>query len=391
MSLNFNLSKCDVHGALSSHDAVELTAALVAYKSMTPRDEGCLLNLCSVLEKHGFKTQVVVFGETTNLYARFGTGSPHLCFAGHTDVVPPGDDSKWTFPPFSPTILHGNIYGRGTADMKGAIACFLSAFYELKKDITKGSCSLLLTSDEEGTALDGIQKMIPLLQGQNEIPDVILIGEPTGNFVGEVLQVGRRGSITGHLRIIGTQGHIAYPSQIDNPLPRLIACLHALINTKLDQGMEAFEASRCELTSIDTGNSVSNITPNKVEARFGIRFNPLHTSVHLCEMVEKICSKHAGDHKLSLTCHGDPFITNDKKWIQCIQKAITKVKGKPPRHTTQGGTTDGRFLHRIGPVLEIGLPEATIHQVNEHVAIEDIKTLRLIYLEILKEFFGISN
>jgi len=367
--------------------SLELAIDLMRYPSITPNEAGCLTDLHGLLEKEGFDSHLVVFQDTTNLYARFGTGGPHLCFAGHVDVVPPGPESLWSFPPFEPTCHNGFLYGRGVADMKGAIACFLSAVFSFNKAPFDGSISLLLTSDEEGTGVNGIMKMIPWLQERQQVPHVILIGEPTGQQVGTVLQVGRRGSLTGHLRFTGTQGHIAYPHLADNPLPRLISCLQKLIDLPLDQGDDFFEASRLEVTSVDTDNPTVNIIPGSAEARFGIRFNPHQNVLGLSEKVEQICNDVGGTHELALRHSGNPFLTQDAHWIGCVHHALKEVMHAEPRHTTQGGTTDGRFLCRIAPVLEVGLPETTIHQIDERVAIEDIEVLERLYHSILTHYF----
>ena len=368
-------------------NVVELASDLIRYPSITPHEAGCLTDLHALLAKEGFSSHLVVFEDTTNLYTRFGQEGPHLCFAGHVDVVPPGPESLWMFPPFEPTCHEGKMYGRGIADMKGAIACFLSAAASFIKLPFRGSLSLLLTSDEEGIGINGIPKMIPWLKERHEIPDVILIGEPTGREVGKDMQIGRRGSVTGHVRFKGTQGHIAYPHLADNPLPRLISCVQKLIELPLDQGDQFFEASRLEITSIDTGNPTVNIIPGAAEVRFGIRFNPHQNAIELSEKVEQICESVGGPHELVLRHSGDPFLTQNTSWINCVHRALKEVTHSDPHHTTQGGTTDGRFLCHIAPVLEVGLPETTIHQVNEHVAVEDLKTLAQLYKAILKSYF----
>lgn len=377
-------------------DVVTLACDFIRYPSITPHEAGCLTDLHALLEKEGFLSHLVVFEDTTNLYARFGQQAPHFCFAGHVDVVPPGPEHLWSFPPFSPTQHNDLLYGRGIADMKGAIACFLSAFMTWKKNDFQGSVSLLLTSDEEGDAINGIPKMIPWLKERGEKFDVFLIGEPTGQKTGEILQIGRRGSVTGHLRMMGKQGHIAYPHLACNPIPKLMHCLQDLMNISLDKGDESFQSSHLEITTIETGNPTTNIIPGAVEARFGIRFNPHQTSLGLCEKIEEVCHKHITEgannskieYNLALKCHGNPFITKDPLWINCVHGALESVMKESPRHTTQGGTTDGRFLCELAPVLEVGLPETTIHQINECVPIQDLYTLSSIYLEILRRYFN---
>lgn len=369
------------------HDVQTLAQELMAYVSITPNSAGCLEDLESHLSKMGWGACLKKFNDTTNLYASIGQGSPHLCFAGHIDVVPAGDEKAWMFAPFTPTIHDNKLYGRGAADMKGAVAAFLSAASILSSNL-KGTCSLLLTSDEEGCALDGLQRMIPWLKKENFSPNLILIGEPTGQKVGQTLQIGRRGSVTGKLTLYGTQGHIAYPHLADNPLKRALSCGKALLDMPLDQTVhQAFQPSHLEITSIDTGNAVTNIIPSTCHISFGVRYNPLQNAVGLCEKIRDLCAQFAGHHELVFQCHGDPFLTQDHQAIALVQKSICEITGNMPEHTTQGGTTDGRFLCSIAPVLELGLPETTIHQVNEHISLEDLHTLKSIYGQILKNFF----
>jgi succinyl-diaminopimelate desuccinylase len=368
--------------------AVDLACQLIRYPSITPNEAGCLSDLHAAVQATGAHSELVVFEDTTNLYVRWGQGYPHLCFAGHVDVVPPGDVTQWLFDPFQPTTYQGKLYGRGVADMKGAIACFLSAWLTVKAEgILVGSCSLLLTSDEEGTGVNGIMRMIPWLEERKEIPNVFLIGEPTGTKVGDVVQIGRRGSLTGHLCVQGTQGHIAYPQLADNPIPRLINTVRSLMDLPLDQGTEHFQPSHLEITSIDTDNPTVNVIPARSEVKFGVRFNPLQNSLKLSEMIEEICTQSAGQHTLQLRWSGDPFLTEDSGWIQCVHQALYHASGQHPTHTTQGGTTDGRFLCKMAPVVEVGLPETTIHQVDEHVEISEIETLETIYRSILLSYF----
>lgn len=368
-------------------DVLDLSKKLIAYSSITPDQAGCLTDLHTFLSDLGWTSQIKTFNHTTNLYAYRGQGHPHLCFAGHIDVVPPGDLQQWTYPPFEPTINQGMLYGRGVADMKGAVACFLCAILSFRD--FKGTCSLLLTSDEEGPAFDGIQRMMPWLGEQSFSPDLILIGEPTGQTLGEVIQIGRRGSLTGQLTVRGTQGHIAYPHLADNPLLRAITCAQALGTMTLDkEKLEAFQPSHLELTSIDTGNMTTNLIPSSCQIRFGVRYNPLQTSMGLCEKIRDLCADIGGQHELVFQCHGDAFLTEDEAAMDLLEKAVMTVMGRTPQRATQGGTTDGRFLSKLAPVLELGLPETTIHQVNERVAIQDLHELEAIYTQVLKNFFA---
>lgn len=369
----------------------ELSADLIRCPSITPEEGGALLLIQQLLKERGFSTEIVVFEEVTNLYARLGKAGPHLCFAGHTDVVPVGDRAGWMVDPFGGVIQDGKLWGRGAADMKGAIACFITAVDHFLKSasLVEGSISLLLTSDEEGPAVHGIQKMISWLKERGEVPDLCLIGEPTGpHEVGKMLKIGRRGSITGRLTCMGKQGHIAYPHLADNPIPRLLRCLEALTTFSLDEGTQYFEPSRLEITSVDVGNPVTNIIPHQASARFGIRLNTTHKSADLCTWVRTVCDTLGGKHTLELTSHGEAFLTTDAEKIALISQAVEEVMGQAPELSTTGGTTDGRFLIHLCPVVECGLPEDTIHQVNEHVSLNDLMLLERIYGQILKRFLG---
>ena len=369
-------------------DPIVLSQELIRCASITPQNEGAL----EVLEKHltdlGFTCERLDFEDIGNLYARKGSGGPHLCFAGHTDVVPLGEASLWTHDPFQGEIKDGQLWGRGAADMKCAIAVFISALAQFfEKDSFQGTLSLLITGDEEGEALHGTQRVLPILAERGEIPDLCLIGEPTSlHKIGDALKVGRRGSITGKLICYGKQGHIAYPQNTDNPIPRMLTCLQALYNHQFDKGTDLFEPTRFEVTSIDVGNSASNIIPQKIEAQFGIRLNTLQKGEDLCKTVRSICQQHAGEHELILTLHGNAFLTEDQTKISLIQQAVAAITGEIPLLSTSGGTTDGRFISAYCPVIECGMREATMHQVDEHVAVEDLQTLTKIYISILEGF-----
>lgn len=365
---------------------LSLIQSLIRCPSITPNPDKTFDIIKTFLKPLGFEVETVVCQEVTNLYAHRMRKGPHLCFAGHVDVVPPGDLEAWSVPPFEGRVHEGVLWGRGIADMKGAIGCFLIAVQEFLSDHpdTDLSLSLLLTSDEEGPAMHGIQQMIPWLQERHIKPDLCVIGEPTGlKTVGEILKVGRRGSVTGTLRCLGIQGHIAYPHLADNPIPRLITCLQTLSHYVFDMGTPVFEPTRCEITSIDVGNPTTNIIPRTASARFGIRFNTCHTSDQIADTVRALCAQHAGSHELSLTQHGEAFLTQDSHWIKVFSQAIAHVTHKPPTFDTTGGTTDGRFLSVLCPVLECGLLETTIHQVNENASLDDLEQLKSIYRSLL--------
>lgn len=370
-------------------DPVILSQELIRCPSITPLNEGAL----EVIEKHlsqlGFTCERHDFEGIVNLYAYKGSGRPYLCFAGHTDVVPLGEVSLWTHDPFQGIIEDGKLWGRGASDMKCAIACFIAALSRfLDQNPFQGRMSLLITGDEEKDAVHGTQRVLPLLAERNDIPDLCLIGEPTSlDVVGDTLKIGRRGSVVGRLVCYGVQGHIAYPQNTDNPIPRLLNTLKALYDHRFDEGTDVFEPTRLEVTSIDVGNKASNIIPQKAEAKFGIRINPLQKGDDLCQVLTSLCEKTAGNHDLELTVHGDAFLTKDHHWIQMIQKAVQTVTGELPALNTTGATTDGRFISAYCPVVECGMREATMHQVDEHVSLQDLEKLTLIYLSILKSFY----
>jgi succinyl-diaminopimelate desuccinylase len=368
-------------------DVVQLAQDLVRYPSVTPDDCGCLTHLAELLTAKGWKAHVVQYGEVTNLYARLGTQGQHLCFAGHVDVVPTGPKEQWMHNPFDAVIDDGVLYGRGIADMKGGIACFLSALNDFNLP-ENASISLLLTSDEEGDAVDGTKRMVEWMEKRGEKPTVFLIGEPTGNAVGSVIQIGRRGSITGSLTVQGVQGHIAYPENFDNPVSKVVRCTHALMDLPLDQKKDDhFEPSRLEITSVDTGNPASNVIWGQSSARFGIRFNPQHTAEELVEKIQHVC-RHMTRSEPQLRISGSPVLSRDENWVACVQNALKKVTQSDPQETTKGGITDSRFLVKLAPVLEVGLPEDTIHQINERVAISDLYRLKECYAEILSHFYA---
>ncbi len=371
---------------LSPIDPIKLSQDLIRCPSITPQNAGALEVLEHALTSLGFACERFDFEGICNLYAKKGSGSPHLCFAGHTDVVPLGDAALWTHPPFQGDIHDGQLWGRGAADMKCAIAAFVSALAQ--HTIFQGTVSLLITGDEEGEALHGTQRVLPLLAGRGDIPDLCLIGEPTCDLkIGDTLKIGRRGSITGKLTCYGKQGHIAYPQNTDNPIPRMIACLKTLYSHSFDKGTDLFEPTRFEVTSVDVGNTASNIIPHKIEARFGIRLNTLQKTEEICQLLRTICSNEGGDHDLTLTTHGNAFLTEDREKVSLIQKAVQTVTGSLPALNTTGGTTDGRFINAYCPVVECGMTEETMHQVDEHVSLEDIRKLTDIYAAILKNFF----
>lgn len=375
---------------MTAIDPIKLSQDLIHCQSITPRNDGALEVLEKALTSLGFACERFDFEGIGNLYAKKGSGSPHLCFAGHTDVVPLGDAKLWQHDPFQGEVQDGQLWGRGAADMKCAIACFVSAIAQAFEDKPfSGTLSFLITGDEEREAVHGTQRVLPILAERGDIPDLCLIGEPTSlHEVGDTLKIGRRGSVVGRLTCYGKQGHIAYPQFTDNPIPRLLECLQALYAYSFDSGTELFEPTRLEVTTIDVGNEASNIIPNEIKAQFGIRMNTLQKGENICRIVKSICERKAGKHDLSLTVHGDAYLTKDQDKISLIQKAVQDATGHLPDLSTTGGTTDGRFISSYCPVVECGMREETMHQIDEHVSLRDIRKLTDIYTSILKHFFA---
>jgi succinyl-diaminopimelate desuccinylase len=376
-------------------DPVNFTRALIRCPSITPKDAGALDALEKALSELGFKCTRLPFSEegtpdVDNLYARFGTSSPHFCFAGHTDVVPIGEKTQWTEDPFEATIKDGVLYGRGTSDMKGGIAAFVSAvsvFIAENKEFN-GSISFLITGDEEGPAINGTIKMLQWMAENKEIPDCCIVGEPTNpNEIGDMAKIGRRGSLNSKITTHGTQGHVAYPHLADNPIPRLVEILHKLINIELDQGNDFFEPSNLEIVSVDVGNVASNIIPAQATANFNIRFNNEQSIEGLKNLISSICENVGGDYTLDMRASGDAFLTKKGTLSELITTAVKKVTGKDVELSTAGGTSDARFIKNYCPVSEFGLVNKTMHKVDECVRTDDIITLRDIYHEMLKIFF----
>lgn len=373
-------------------DPVELTKKLVQCPSITPKDEGALDTLQHTLESLGFNCTRLLFEDVDtpkvdNLYARRGTGSPHFCYAGHTDVVPVGALEDWIFGPFDAIVQDGVLYGRGTSDMKGGIAAFVAAVSEIIND--QGSISLLITGDEEGPAINGTVKMLEWLKNHGDIPDICLVGEPTNvSEIGDMAKIGRRGSLNGTLAIHGTQGHVAYPDLADNPIPRLVRVLDKLICTDLDQGNEFFQPSNLEIVSVDVGNQATNVIPMDASAKFNIRFNNEHTADELIEWIKDICESDGGHYTLDIKVSGDAFLTEEGTLSELIRRSIYEVTGKNVELSTSGGTSDARFIKNYCPVAEFGLINKTIHKVNECVDIDDLYLLKNIYIHMLNSYFA---
>ena len=378
---------------------LQLAKELIRFPSVTPVDAGVMSFLEKKLKQLGFKTKVLEFREKNskpvkNLYARLGNKSPNFCYAGHLDVVPAGNLKDWTVNPFKPSIKKGHLIGRGANDMKSSIAAFVAAisnFIENYSDF-KGSISLLVTGDEEGVAINGTKKVVEYLKKRNEKIDFCLVGEPTNpSKLGEMIKIGRRGSMNGRLTITGVQGHVAYPHRANNPSTALVQILKEIKDIKFDQGTKDFQATNLEITKININNTADNVIPGLATATFNIRFNNKHSSTSLKnkvnKVIKKISAKNKSKYKIEYSVSGEAFLTNPNKttfMIQDIIKKITKIK---PKLSTTGGTSDARFIRKIAPCLEFGLVGKTMHKVDEAVSLSDLKKLTLIYSNILKNYF----
>ena len=383
-------------------DVLHLTQELIRCPSVTPNDAGCLDIIEGYLKPLGFVCHRLPFGKgdpkaTDNLYARWGNSGPNFCFTGHTDVVPVGDADRWSVDPFGAEIKEGRLYGRGTVDMKGAIAAFISAVTDvIQNHQPTHSFSLLLTSDEEGPATFGTKKVIEWLKNRGEIIDACLVGEPTNPQVfGEMVKIGRRGSLNTKVTVVGKQGHVAYPHFALNPIPALLGYLRQLLEKPLDQGNDHFMASNLEVTSIDVGNPVTNVIPNQATARFNIRFNSLHTGQslvdHLETVKETVKQSYSPDLQWTLepNISGESFISNHQGLQQSVVRAIQAVTGLTTKLDTTGGTSDARFLKDICPVIEFGLISDQAHQIDEYLSIDDLISLTAVYKHILcQDFLG---
>lgn len=374
-------------------DPVELSRALIRRPSVTPADEGALDVLEGALSGLGFTCTRLPFGEVDNLFAQYGEGHPHFCFAGHTDVVPPGDKEGWITDPFSAEIKDGYLWGRGTADMKCAIAAFAAAAAQaIESGSIKGSLSFLITGDEEGPAINGTRKMLDWVREQNIKIDHCLVGEPSNpDALGDMIKVGRRGSINCWLTVTGKQGHVAYPHRAQNPIPALLKKLLMLSETPLDDGYERFQPSNLEVTDIHIGNPAHNVIPEKATARFNIRFNPNWTGekikAWLQEKIAAAARQTEATYALETIVSGEAFLTTDMDFIHLVADTVEEKTGNKPELSTSGGTSDARFIKDHAPVCEFGMVGATMHQTNEHVAVDDINTLSDIYETILTRYF----
>ncbi|WP_054311832.1 succinyl-diaminopimelate desuccinylase [Mesorhizobium sp. 1M-11] len=390
-------------------DPAQNLAALIRCPSVTPAEGGALSSLEIMLKPLGFAIERPVFKEdgtpdVENLYARRSGNGPHLMFAGHTDVVPVGDEAAWTHPPFSAAIANGEMYGRGAVDMKGGIACFIAALarHIAQKGAPKGSVSLLITGDEEGPSINGTVKLLEWASAKGETWDASIVGEPTNpDTLGDMIKIGRRGSLSGTVTVNGRQGHVAYPHLADNPVRGLMTLTDALLNPVFDKGTKNFQPTNLEVTSIDVGNLATNVIPAKASATFNIRFNDTWDAETVQAEIHNRLDTASGRKKyrkgrkeaidFDLTWKDRPshvFLTRDDKLIETLSGSVAAITGRKPQLSTSGGTSDARFIKDYCPVVEFGLVGKTMHMVDERVALDDLETLTVIYQRFIEDWFG---
>ena len=378
---------------------LQLAKELIKFPTVTPVDAGIMKFLEKKLKSIGFKTKILEFKDhdskpVKNIYARLGKKSPNFCYAGHVDVVPPGDIKKWSSNPFIPKIKNGKLIGRGASDMKSSVASFIAAADDFvnKNKKFKGSISLLITGDEEGIAINGTKKVVEYLKRKKEKVNFCLVGEPTNpSRMGEMIKIGRRGSITGHLSIFGKMGHVAYSHKSINPSTCIVDVLKKLKQLKFDNGSKNFQPSNLEITKINIDNKADNVIPGDAHATFNIRFNDRHSSNKLKKKINiylrKICKKHKCKFKIEYMVSGESFITKPNKTTYMIKNIIKKNTKINTQLSTSGGTSDARFIRKISPCLEFGMVGATMHQVDENIKVRDLRTLTKIHKEILENYF----
>lgn len=382
-------------------DPIALTQALVRCESVTPHEGGALTLLQNILEPAGFVCHRLVFSEpgtpdVDNLYARLGNGRPHLSFAGHTDVVPVGNEAAWTVPPFSGEIRNGNVYGRGTVDMKGCVAAFLAAslqYLNQHNGLPRGSLSFLITGDEEGPSINGTMKILDWLKARDEVVDACLVGEPSNPVaLGDEIRIGRRGSLNADIVVHGKQGHSAYPKIADNPIPKLVRILDRLSSIVIDEGSQNFEPSNLQVTVMSVPNTASNVIPGKAHATLNVRYNDNWSrptmEVFLREKIAAAAAELGAKYDVTFSGTGDVFLTKPGPLVSTLKDAVKAVTGRVPQLTTGGGTSDARFIKDICPVVEFGLVNATIHQVDEHTSIADLEALTHIYGRFITNYFA---
>ncbi len=375
-------------------DPVALTRDLIRKPSVTPADEGAMDVLERALTGLGFHCRRMKFENIENLYARLGTASPNLCFAGHTDVVPTGSAEAWSSGPFEAEVRDGILYGRGAVDMKGGIAAWVAAVsHILAEGDVPGSLSLLITGDEEGPALHGTKRVVETLMAEGEVLDGCIVGEPSSfHLLGDMIKVGRRGSLNSWITVHGKQGHVAYPDRAANPAPVLAKLLAALDRHVLDDGYPEFPPSNLEITTIDIGNPATNVIPAEARARLNIRFNPTHTGDDLIAWLNAMAGEAQAASGLQITlehlCSGNAFLTEPGPFITGVQDAVEAVIGRRPEASTVGGTSDARFIRAMCPVLELGLVGQTMHQIDERVPVNELEALTGVYRRVVETFFA---
>ena len=381
---------------IGTANPIELTKTLINCRSVTPENDGAIEQVSHWLEEIGFKSEILNFEEEgtasiKNLWSKMGSKGPTICFAGHTDVVPTGNIDEWSSDPFDANEVNDKIIGRGAADMKGSIASFISATRRFVSEYPDfpGSIGFIITGDEEGCAINGTKKILTWMKSNNISFDDCIVGEPTNpNSLGEMIKIGRRGSVNGVITVKGVQGHVAYPHLADNPIPKLVKILENLINQKLDDGTEHFQPSNIEITSIDIGNTATNVIPKEASANFNIRYNDLFDREKIEEEVHKRIKSLNYDYSIKFEHSGDAFLTSPGKLTKDLSKIIEDQTGNIPELSTSGGTSDARFIKDYGNVVEFGLIGATMHKVDESAYIEDIKNLTEIYYQLLKKYFS---
>jgi succinyl-diaminopimelate desuccinylase len=368
-------------------DTLELTQALIRRRSVTPDDAGCMDLIASRLEPLGFQTEWLNFGDTKNIWLRWGEGVPLFVFLGHTDVVPTGPAEAWHSPPFEPSLRDGVLYGRGSADMKSGIAAMVVALESFIPEHSdhKGSIAVLLTSDEEGDAKDGVVKVVEVLQARGDSIDWCLVGEPSSfDRLGDVIRVGRRGSLCGVLRVLGMQGHVAYPNKADNPIHRFAPALTELTALVWDEGNEFFPPTSFQVSNINGGTGADNVIPGSLEVLFNFRFSTASTEDGLKSKVHAILDKHGLEYELAWRLSGPPFLTTQTELLDAVQRALEQVVGFRAKPDTGGGTSDGRFIAPTGAqVVELGVLNGSIHKIDEHTPVDDLETLSQVYRQVL--------
>ena len=372
--------------------AIELTIDLISRRSVTPADEGCQALLAQRLARIGFVIEPLPFGSVVNLWARRGNGRPLLCFGGHTDVVPTGPLEEWHSDPFVPEIRDGVLYGRGAADMKSGLAAMVTAAEEFIASHPQhsGSIAFLITSDEEGPSVDGTRRVVELLAARGERIDWCVMGEPSSEVsIGDTIKVGRRGSLSGRLTVHGVQGHVAYPQLAENPVHALAPALAELVSRTWDEGTEHFQPTSFQVSNINSGTGAPNVIPGELKARFNLRYSPAQTTEHLEKTVEGILRRHGVRYTLEWYVSGEPFYTPPGVLSRALAEAVAEVTGVPPRLSTGGGTSDGRFIAPLGAqVVELGVVNASIHKVNECVRVADIDALQRMYVKALRRLLS---